>query len=474
MAATDETSEPGWERSPADLLRLVVAAVLLVVLLLLQALFGDTLLSFVHNLLRGLDAIPSWLTTASVSITRVLIVAFLLGGLGLTFVRARARWRFAAVVALAGSASTLICLALEQHEPAAHARVVATDGLGGRAFPTAAGLAAAAAIVTAAAPWLPRNWRRVGWALVIALMFTRVITAPIAFDSLRALFVGWFVGAAALVIAGGPSRRPTRAAVMAGLRAGGVDIETIKRAGVDARGSTPYFGTSTDGTRLFVKALGADERSADLLFRLFRKLVPHDLGDERAFSSLRRAVEHEAMVALFAGSHGVPTPRFVALTHAEPNGFVLVYEAIAGRSFDGLEDNELDDARLRAVWGLVAELHGLRIAHRDLRLANLFQSDDGKTLLIDFGFAEMAASDLLIATDLAELLASTAAVVGPERSVHAAESVVAPDVLATALPRLRPWALSGATRAACKRQPELLPTLRNELANAATRPAPHR
>ena len=41
--------------------------------------------------------------------------------------------------------------------------------------------------------------------------------------------------------------------------------------------------------------------------------------------------------------------------------------------------------------------------------------------LIDFGFSEVAASDLLLATDVAELLASSSLCVGPERAVaHAA------------------------------------------------------
>ena len=36
--------------------------------------------------------------------------------------------------------------------------------------------------------------------------------------------------------------------------------------------------------------------------------------------------------------------------------------------------------------------------------------------LIDFGFSEVAASDLLIATDVAELVASSSVVVGAERA----------------------------------------------------------
>src|SRR5262249_55518946 len=81
---------------------------------------------------------------------------------------------------------------------------------------------------------------------------------------------------------------------------------------------------------------------------------------------------------------------------------------------------------------------------------------------------------LLIATDCAELLASTATVVGPERAVAAALAVVSPETLALAAARLRPWALSGATRSACKRDQRLLPALRTELATATTDSTLHR
>jgi undecaprenyl-diphosphatase len=160
-------------------------------------------------------------------------------------------------------------------------------------------------------------------------------------------------------------------------------------------------------TRVVREALGADERSADTMFRLYRRIQPRDLGDERAFSTLRRAVEHEALVALTARELGVRTPRLVAFATAEPNGYVLAYEAIAGRSLDQLEPSEMTDEVLAGVWAQFALMRMHRLVHRDLRLANVFLADDGAVWIIDFGFSELAASDHLLATDLAELLASS-------------------------------------------------------------------
>jgi undecaprenyl-diphosphatase len=273
-------------------------------------------------------------------------------------------------------------------------------------------------------------------------------------------------GAAAVVALGAPSRRPTASAVLAGLASVGLPLRELRRAGVDARGSTPYFGVSTSGDELFVKVLGEDERSADLLFRCYRRLQPRDLGDEKPFRTLRRAVEHEALVALAARDLSVRTPRLRAFARAEPNGYVLAYDKIAGRSLDRLDASEITDHLLAEAWDLIAQLRRRRIAHRDLRLANVVVADGGEVWLIDFGFSELAASDLLLATDVAELVASSSACVGAERAVAHAVATVDPGTLVQARERLRPWALSGATRAALASRPGLLDELRLRLDDA--------
>ena len=73
--------------------------------------------------------------------------------------------------------------------------------------------------------------------------------------------------------------------------------------------------------------------------------------------------------------------------------------------------------------------------------------------MIDFGFSELAASDVLLATDVAELLSATSLQVGVDRAVAAAERIVGAEATTSALLRLQPWALSGATRTALKARP---------------------
>lgn len=455
------------------MLRLVVAAVLVLVVLLVEWLFGDTLVAFASDVLRGLDAVPQWTIDATVIGTRVLGVV-MLGGL-LAWTLYWRRWRMLVTVAVAGALAVVLVGWLDSLvgtdrgrdlvELDADLGPVTTEG-----FVSTAGIAAVAAILAAAAPWLGRRWRRAGWALTVGLVVTAFVHAPVSFDSVLAVVVGWFCGAAVLVASGAPSRRPTRQAVMDGLAAVGLPVTRLEQAGVDARGSTPYFGVGADGSKLFVKALGIDERSADLLFRVYRALQPHNFGDERPFNSLRRTVEHEAFVALNASALGVRTPVLRALATAEPNAYVLAYDAIDGKSLDRLDPSDVSDDVLAAVWGLVGQLRGRRIAHRDLRLANIFLDDRGRAWLIDFGFSEVAASDLLLASDVAELLASSSVCVGPERAVAAAAQTVERETLAQALDRLHRWGLSGATRTALKAHPALLDDLRNRVTDAMATP----
>jgi undecaprenyl-diphosphatase len=178
---------------------------------------------------------------------------------------------------------------------------------------------------------------------------------------------------------------------------------------------------------------------------------------------LRREVEHEAVVALMAARQGVRTPALLGFATAQPESFVLVYRGIAGRSLDRVAPEELSDAVVAQVWSQIRILRAHGLAHRDLRLANLFLDDDQQVWIIDFGFAELAASDLLLATDLAEAVASLSLKIGADRAAQQAVDELGPDAAATAAARLEPAYLSGATRSGLKDRPELLPRLRSAL-----------
>ena len=140
---------------------------------------------------------------------------------------------------------------------------------------------------------------------------------------------------------------------------------------------------------------------------------------------------------------------------------LLAYDAIEGTSIDSI--TEYDDDLLDQIWQQVAILRRERIAHRDLRRANIFRGTDGELWIIDFGFSELAASDQLLRADVAELLAATAIVVGPERAVRAAVGALGKEPVGDSLAMLQPLALAGATHKAMAEQKGLMAGLQAEV-----------
>jgi undecaprenyl-diphosphatase len=290
-----------------------------------------------------------------------------------------------------------------------------------------------------------------------------------------AIALGAAAGSGVLFLLGSPNRQPTGHQIIATLRRTGIDPQRIDAADVDARGSTPYFVVTSNGERLFVKTLSTDERSADILFRLYRRFRFTNIGDEPAFSSLRRAVEHEALLAQSAAKAGVRTPEVAGVGRIGDGEYsmLLAQRAIEGRSLDSVPPADLTDDILAATWQQIATLRTSGIAHRDLRLANVILDAQNNPWIIDFGFSELAASDLLLDNDIAEFVTSSALLVGPERSVRCAVEVLGPNPVSGAARRLQRAALSGATKSAVKdRNDDLLEQLRVEIANTTGRSAP--
>src|SRR3954454_6828213 len=91
VTSTEAVSPSRVERSPADVLRLVVALVVAVTLVLIEWLFGDALVAFATELLSGLQAVPGWMVDVVVVGTRVLGFVVFVGGVA--WAVTRRRWR---------------------------------------------------------------------------------------------------------------------------------------------------------------------------------------------------------------------------------------------------------------------------------------------------------------------------------------------------------------------------------------------
>jgi undecaprenyl-diphosphatase len=124
---------------------------------------------------------------------------------------------------------------------------------------------------------------------------------------------------------------------------------------------------------------------------------------------------------------------------------------------------------LRKLWEQVDGLHRARIAHRSLRTANIVADGTGRPWVVDFSFSELGATQRQMALDVAELLASLAAIIGADRAVAGAAAVIGPDGVAAAVPLLQPLALSAGTRRAMAGHDGLLTQTRQAAAAASGR-----
>ena len=248
-------------------------------------------------------------------------------------------------------------------------------------------------------------------------------------------------------------------------------MTSVRPAEVEAKGSRKFAAVTADGRRLFVKALGSDQRDADLLYRAYRAVRLRNVGDTRPAASLFQAVERQALVGVMAERAGVSVPGVDRIVRAGDTA-LLVMELVDGCSLDRLPAGQVGDDLLARLWAEVGTLHRAGIAHRSLRAANVMVSPGGQPTIVDFGFSELAATQRQKDLDVAELLASLAVLAGEDRAAAAAAAGLGGPEVARSLPLLQPLALSAATRRAVKGQDGLLARTRAAAAAASGQEAP--
>ena len=474
MRATDATGDAAREeatwsyvRSPEDVLRVVTFAVLTLVLVAMAVWLEDSIVGFEQDLIQALDVLPG--AAARIIHGAAEYVAILITVVVYVLALTTRRYRLLGYLAASTTLTFAVMSGIEALIDKSADLVLENSLLAGEDVRNTAAngvvqLAQIAALFVVIRPFVGARWRRMGIVTISLFLLVELVSSTeLPVDLFVAPATGATMGTLVLLAFGRPDRRPTPRALVAGLRGAGLAAAGVQVASVDARGSTPYFASLDDGSRLFVKVLGGQERAADLMFRVYRFLRLRNVGDYRPFSSLRRTIEHEALLALFARDVGVRTPRLRGVADVGSDSMLLAYDVIEGSSIDGIPDEEITDALMRGVWGQIALLRAHRLAHRDLRRANVFVADDGEPWIIDFGFSEVAVTPEILDADVAQMLASFAVVVGPERAVRAAVDELGPDAVGEALPRLQLKALSGATQTALKAQKGLLKELQAEV-----------
>jgi glycosyltransferase 2 family protein len=454
-------------RHPGDVIRLIAGSILLLVSLVAA--------KAAHRWLLGPDAPVGSVGSGPASVLTGIVQVACVAAAALVVAATLWHRRFRLLLGLAagaavaaGVAAGILLLLGDQHPATLTDNLTHGSWLTSAAFPGPAVIAAAVAVIVAASPWLSRPWRRAAWLTLLLVVVVRLITGTVLpMELLLAFATGLAAGAGVLVAFGVPDRRIGADGIAGALRAAGLPAKSVRPADVVSKGSRPFAAAAADGRRWFVKALGSDQRDADLLYRAYRAVRLRNVGDTHPAATLFQAVEHQALIGVMAERAGVLVPGVDRVIKAGGDTALLVMDWVDGSSLEQLPSEQITDDLLIRLWTEADKLHKAGIAHRSLRAANVLVDSVGRPVIADFSFSELAATRRQKDLDVAELLASLAALVGEDRAIAAAVKVLGPEGVGPAVPLLQPLALSAGTRHAVKRQAGLLTRTRSAAAAAS-------
>ncbi|WP_411102002.1 lysylphosphatidylglycerol synthase transmembrane domain-containing protein [Streptomyces sp. cmx-4-9] len=449
---------------PSDLVRLLVGILGIAVVLAIAAFAHGTTVGLEEDINKGTGQAPDLLikVAALVSSIAVLLlpVAFAIERLikrdGLRI----ADGVLAAVLAHGVTLATDLWVSQAASATIQDALTRQTGSGGALTDPVHGYLAPVIAYMTAVGMTRRPRWRVALWVVLLLDAFTMLVsgyTTP--FSIILTVLIGWSVAYGTLYAVGSPNVRPTGHTLLAGLRRVGFRPVSAMRAEapdgpeageVSDRGRR-YHVTLEDGPPLDVTVVDREQQAQGFFYRVWRRLTLRGITTRRSLQSLRQALEQEALLAYAAIAAGANAPKLIATSELGPDAVMLVYEHLGGRTLDSLADEEITDELSRNAWEQVRALQSRRIAHRRLTGDALVVDRSGSVTLTDLRGGEIAAGDLVLRMDIAQLLTTLGLRVGAERSVASAVSVLGPDAVADCLPLLQPIALSRSTRATLRR-----------------------
>ena len=223
-----------------------------------------------------------------------------------------------------------------------------------------------------------------------------------------------------------------------------------------------YLAYTAQGPNLHVVVLDRDLEGAGLATAVWNKLRLRSSRKESNVN-MRRALDQRALLSYAAAATGAPTPRLALASEVGPDSALLAYDQVAGVRLNTIPPEEITDDDLRQAFEAVQLLQEARIAHRNISAANLLRSSDGRIFLMGVRSGSVAASDVALRIDLAEVLATSAMLAGPERALRVGQEVLGTDTLIRALPVLQRVALSPENRRELRAHKGLLNELRDGL-----------
>jgi glycosyltransferase 2 family protein len=456
-------------RLPADIIRCVTACIEIGLLVGLALLAKATASGVEFDLVHASRKLATGITTPLFFLASVaLLVLPLVLAVRLIIRGQLRRLAEAAVIGLIAAGIALGCdwlLHLSAMAGLSHA--LATQRGRGVGSPLDAYLAGLVAYITVIGLSGRARWRT---AFLLAIGFYCLASVASSDGSttvlalLITLLVGQAAGAGLRFAVGTKSERPTAEQIAAALSTAAAPVTEIRRIPDPTTDNRRYAALQRDGGMLDVTVFDRDQQAADAIYRIYRGLRLRSQVSRATPLTVERAVERRALLTYAVEDAGVATPRLRALLRVGPEAAVLATDHHPGVTLADLPQAP-SDQQLADVFDAVLRLHKHRVTHRALTADHIMLTGslaDG-VMLLDPGEGDVAASDLQVRLDLAQLTASLALLVGPERAAEVARAKIGTPEVAGLVPLLQPVALQRSTRAALRRHKDVLPALRKRL-----------
>jgi glycosyltransferase 2 family protein len=326
-------------------------------------------------------------------------------------------------------------------------------------------IAMLAAVLTVSGPWLPARWRRSWWTLLLAFIpIHLVVSAVVPARTLLGLTVGWFVGALVVWIVGTPALEVPLADAVRALRKRGFDptaLTVVRPAGPGPLVlSAATAGCEPD--RVVVELYGPNQRSGSALRQFWRKARLRNTETAPLQASMRRAVEHRALMGIAIGELGLAASTTVGVASLDRGWTLYAHTPDEGTALT----ESASEVSVNQIWEALGLLHHQRISHGDLRAKEItFCSDDNGSQIRfgGFGNAEYGATNTQLQADVAQLLVTTSDLYGAEGAVAAAVAAFGKDAVLAASRRLTRSAMPVRIRDAVSDAGYVMSTARDEV-----------
>ena len=346
-------------------------------------------------------------------------------------------------------------------------------------------IAGVAALLTVAGRRSARRVLRASWAVLWIALAVAIISGRVSLTAaLLTVLLGRLAGLGFRYLLGSTTDRAYGAHLIDGIRRAGFEpakvirahpslvqahpeVELADKALASSTSQRVYAVTTVEGHKLIAVALDADQHAAGFLTKLWSSVRLRGI-PARADVSLRHSAEATALLSHAARSAGVRTARVLGMAESRDTMILIYQQPTSAQPLAQVEAALVDDAVLDEIWHQVGVAHGAGVSHRALSAETILIAQDdyagvSTAWLTGWDLGEVASTDIAKRIDSSQLVAATAAVVGPERAVAAAFRAVGETGVEQFAPMLQSLVLPRSTRTALRQAKVSLSALREAI-----------